>query len=212
MALVTTTVTPEVRVTPFTGLPETVREKSGIARAEVVYSASGLWPATGAGDNRSISFVWTLNPAYGFVLMDYTTTFIHTSNYNSMSAVGAMEIRTSTGPTAAGEETQHYALTSHPARQDPSGNTPVGDISSTYWNAQAPITLGASILIFGMPIKPTALLYPFPGIDEVEVVSMFGEGRTNQPVFAYRMYCRFLQYDVVQGYNYVVQSPIMTRG
>jgi hypothetical protein len=41
MALVTTTVTPEIRITPFTGVSEGVRERSGIARAEVAYTSYG---------------------------------------------------------------------------------------------------------------------------------------------------------------------------
>jgi hypothetical protein len=211
MALVTNTVTPTVRTTPFTGLSETVREASGIARAEEVHSAYGTWPATGAGDERSISFLWSLNPDYGYVLMDFTAAFIHSSNYNSMSAVGAMEIATNTGPGAADTERQHYALTNHPGRSSPSGTTNIGDISETYYNRQAPITGDNSIMIFEMPIKPTGLLYPFPGVDDVSLVAMFGEERTNMPAFAYRMYCRFLQYDITQGYNYVVQSPLLTR-
>ena len=80
MALVTTSVTPEVRLTPFTGLSQTVRERSGIARAEEVHSSYGTWDATGAGDNRGLIFSWDLNPDYGYVLMDLSAAFISLAN------------------------------------------------------------------------------------------------------------------------------------
>jgi hypothetical protein len=160
MALVTTTVTPEVRLTPFTGLSETVRERSGIARAEVVYSALGTWPATAAGDNRSISFAWSLDPDYGYVMMDSNASFIL---YND----GRKKIY--------------------------------------------PITGSNSIMAFTMNVKPSALLYPFPGVNTIDCTAMFGESQTEEASLAYRFYTRFLQYDITQGYHFAVQSPALTR-
>ena len=66
-------------------------------------------------------------------------------------------------------------------------------------------------MVFNMPIKPTALLYPYPGVDNISVVSMFAEQTQQQGAIAYRFYARFLQYDITQGFNYVVQSPRLTR-
>ena len=106
MALVTTTVSPEVRVTPFTGISEVQREQSGIARAEVIYSALGTWPATGVGDNRSISFAWSLDPDYGYVMMDSNASFILYNDFLGIEAAGVMEITTDTGPGAAQKESQ----------------------------------------------------------------------------------------------------------
>ena len=210
MALVTTTVSPEVRITPFTGLSEMQRERSGIARAEVVYSAIGNWPATGAGDYRSIAFSFSLDPDYGYVLMDSSVAFIMYQHYNKMEATGVMEITTDTGPGASQAESQWYTYESSPGRMNSSAGA-IGSINADDYNSNYPITGDNSVEVFTMKTKPTALLYPFPGVSTIDCTSMFGEPDSQEPVQAYRFYTRFLQYDVVQGYNYVVQSPALMR-
>jgi hypothetical protein len=211
MALVTTTVSPEIRITPFTGLSETVRERSGIARAEVVYSAYGTWPATGVGDNRSISFSFSLDKDYGYVLMDASCAFLKYQSNNLMEAVGAMEISTDLGPGASQKESQWYPWKNIASRQDTAGTTAVGDIQASKWNSQNKITGDNTVMIFNLETKPTALLYPFPGVNTIDLVSMFSEGAEQEILQAYRFYMRFLQYDITQGYNYVVNSPFLTR-
>ena len=211
MALVTTTVTPTERITPFTGISEVQRERSGIARAEVVYSAYGLWPATGVGDNRSIAFSLSLNPDYGFVLMESNAAFIVSADDIKMEATGALEITTDLGPGASQKESQWYPYVNNPARQDNAGNTHVGDIDAHDWNTMFPITGSNGIMVFNLQPKPTALLYPFPGVNTIDVTAMFGERPTQEVAAAYRFYMRFLQYDITQGYNYPVQSPALTR-
>ena len=211
MALITTTVTPEVRITPFTGISETLRERSGIARAEVVYSAYGLWPDAGSGNMRSISFNFDLDLSYGYVLMDANTAFIASGAYVSMDAAGVMEIETATGPGGSQLESQWYQYESTASRQDETGNTAIGSVAAHNYNTLYPITGNNGIMAFTMRTKPTALLYPFPGVSAISCASMFGEQDEDLPAVAYRFYCRFLQYDVTQGYNYVVNSPVMTR-
>jgi hypothetical protein len=211
MALVTTTVTPEVRITPFTGVSETIRERSGIARAEVVYSAYGTWPASGAGDNRSISFTWSLDPDYGYVMMDSNAAFIENQSYMDMCATGVMEITTDLGPGASQKESQWYAYENFPGRQNSVGTTGIGSLAANQYNALYPITGTNAIMAFTMVNKPTALLYPFPGVDSIDCTAMWGEQPAAQGAAAYRFYTRFLQYDITQGYNYVVSSPVITR-
>ena len=211
MALVTTTVTPEQRITPFTGISEEIRERSGIARAEVVYSGYGLWPDPGSGNNRSISFNFDLDTAYGYVLMDANAAFIINDSYVSMEAVGVTEIETATGPGASQLESQWYQWESAASRQGTDPTVAIGTIPAWNYNSLYPITGGNAIMPFTMKTKPTALLYPFPGVSTISVTSMFGEQDEDLGAYAYRFYMRFLQYDVVQGYNYVVNSPIITR-
>jgi len=211
MALVTTTVAPEVRLTPFTGLSETVRERSGIARAEVVYSALGTWPATGVGDNRSISFAWSLDPDYGYVMMDSNASFILYNDFLGIEATGVMEITTDTGPAAAQKESQWYQYENFGSRQATAANTAIGDIPADQSNSMYPITGSNSIMAFTMNVKPSALLYPFPGVNTIDCTAMFGESQTEEASLAYRFYTRFLQYDITQGYHYAVQSPALTR-
>jgi hypothetical protein len=211
MALVTTTVTPETRLTPFTGLSQTARERSGIARAEVVYSAYGTWPATGVGDNRSISFLFSLDPDYGYVMMEANAAFIRAGGYVKMEATGVMEVTTDLGPGASQKESQWYPYVNHPSRQEESSATAVGSIPAEEYNVLYPITGENGIMIFNLDPKPSALLYPFPGVNTIDVTSMFAEPALQEVAMAYRFYCRFLQYDVTQGYNYVVNSPFLTR-
>ena len=211
MALVTTTVSPEVRITPFTGLSETFRERSGIARAETVYSSYGTWPATAAGDNRSISFSLSLDPDYGYVMMESSVAFIKYAARNRMDATGAMEVTTDTGPGASQKESQWYPYINHSSRQDHAGITEIGAITAENYNSLYPITGNNSIMLFNLAPKPTALLYPFPGVATIDVTSMFAENDYEQIAIAYRYYTRFLQYDITQGYNYVVNSPRLTR-
>ncbi len=211
MALVVTTVTPEIRITPFTGLSETVRERSGIARAEVVYSAYGTWDATGSGDNRALSFNVSLDPDYGFVMMDANAGFIQADDNNKQEALGMMEITTDLGPGSTQKESQYYPYVNHAARQDGTGTTAVGSITANHWNTQFPVTGSNSVMIYNLDPKPTALLYPFPGVSSIDVTSIFSEDPEQEIAKAYRFYMRFLQYDIVQGYNYVVNSPFLTR-
>lgn len=211
MALVTTTVTPTETIHPFTGISEVQREKSGIARAEVVFSAYGTWPATGASDNRSISFSFSLDNDYGYVLMESSAAFIINLHYPKMEATGAMEVTSSLGPGASDIASQWYPYVNHPSRQSSAGDTAIGSITAASWNSLYPITGSNGIMIFNLDPKPNGLLYPYSQRNTIDVTAMFGEENTDEPAAAYRFFCRFLQYDVVQGYNYVVNSPIMTR-
>jgi hypothetical protein len=211
MAVVATLVTPHQRLTPFTGLPQVARERSGIARAEAVYSSYGTWDSTGAGDSRSINFTFDLDPDYGYVLMDANAAFFQTDSSPGMEAVGFMEIGTDLGPGATEKERQYYQYNSEPSRQSYAGVTPIGDIPAYLYNVQYPCVTSTGGILFGMPIKPTGLLYPFPGVSSIEVSNVFSEAEVQQPAYAYRFFCRFLQYDITQGYHYAVQSPSLTR-
>lgn len=210
MALVTTTVTPEVRITPFTGLSQMQRERSGIARAEVVHSAYGIWPATGAGDTRSISFLFSLDPDYGFVMMEASCAFIASADEIKMEAAGVVEVTTDLGPGASQKESQWYPYVNHAARADASGSA-IGDIASPAYNTLFSITGNNGIMVFNLETTPTGLLYPFPGVNTIDITSMFAERAVQEAAVAYRFFMRFLQYDITQGYNYVVNSPLMTR-
>jgi hypothetical protein len=207
MAVETTTVSPTVRTTPFTGLSEIQRERSGIARAEVVYSADGLWPASGAGDSRGLIFSWDLDPDFGHVLMDCSAVFIISSAMLKMEGTAWMEIETK---TQSDSERQYYPLVNHASRMNADGNI-IGDIPASDFNTLYPSGTDVGTMAFNMPIKPTGLLWPFPGVGRISCATVFGEAVLTEPAYAYRYFARFLQYDITQGYNYVVNSPIMTR-
>jgi hypothetical protein len=208
MALVTTTVTPTVRLTPFTGVSETVRERSGIARAEEIHTADGIWPATGTGDTRGLIVTWDLNKDYGYVLMDCSACFIMSGNYVAMEATGWMEIETQTGTDL---ERQYYPLVNYPSRGGTVGTTAIGSLTAENYNTLYPSGTDVGSMAFSMPVTPTGLLWPFPAVGRISCAAVFGEQVENEPALAYRFYCRFLQYDITQGYNYVINSPRLTR-
>ena len=210
MATVTTTVTPTVRLSPFTGISQVIRETSGIARAEEVHSAYGTIDAAGAGDNRGLIFQWDLDPDYGYILMDCSAAFVSTG-YITFEATGILQIGTDLGPGASQKERQYYQLVSHSGRQDNSGTTAIGSIAASNYNTLIPAGTGSGVMAYNLVDRPTGLLYPFPGVSQIECAALFGDQVDNEPSLAYRFYARFLQYDITQGYNYVVNSPVMTR-
>jgi hypothetical protein len=210
MAVETTTVTPVPRITPFTGISEIQRESSGIARAEVVYTATGQWDAPGAGNNgRGLIFSWDLDRDYGYVLMDCSCLILIAGNYIDMEATSWMEISQEL-PNST-DEKQYYQLESLPSRQNADVTTAIGDIPADNYNTLLPSGTDVGSMAFNMKYKPTGLLYPFPGVSAISCATVFGEQGTNGNQYSYRYYCRFLQYDIAQGYNYVVSSPVMTR-
>jgi len=143
--------------------------------------------------------------------MDCSCAFISDGANNSMEAVGFMEIGTNLGPGGTQKERQYYQLVNYPGRQDSTGTTAVGSMSAHLWNTMRPAGTDVGVMVFNMIDKPTALLYPFPGVSSIEIATVFGEEREDQASMGYRFYARFLQYDVTQGYNYVVNSPALTR-
>ncbi len=87
----------------------------------------------------------------------------------------------------------------------------MGSITAANYNTLYPSGTNTGTLAFSMPVTPTGLLWPFPGVGRISCATVFGEQVQEQPDYAYRYYCRFLQYDITQGYNWVVNSPRLTR-
>ena len=73
-------------------------------------------------------------------------------------------------------------------------------------------------MTYQLETKPTALIYPFSSNSYTTAAnpgSIFnlqvGEKLADGPAYQVNTYIRFLQYDIDQSYNYVVQSPQLTR-
>ena len=209
MAVVTTTVNPVPRITPFTGLSTTLRERSGIARAEVVYTATGQWESPGSGNQRGLIFSWTLDRDYGYVLMDCNAVLLVSGDYIDAEATAWMEIEQELpGGT---DEKQYYQLEALPSRQQDNSSAAISLVTAENWNSLYPSGTDVGSMAFNIKYKPTGLIYPFPGVSSMSCATVFGEQLANGAQYTYRYYCRFLQYDITQGYNYVVNSPLMTR-
>lgn len=210
MATILTSVTPSQRYTPFTGLDEQSRAASGIARAEDVRRASGSWNNAGIGNDRVIQFLTALDPDYGYIVMDCFAKFYRTGQLY-MEAAANFQIQTTPGhPDNEIIETQ---LISSASRQD-LNNTNIGDIPANLYNSFSPqdAASNASMTFRLAEPKPTMLIFPFAKTSyPPSILVTFGENVPAIGAYSYYFYLRLLQYDISQGYNYVIQTPQLTR-
>ena len=216
MATIHTVINPIPRLTSFTGGTDAQRLAQGAARGEVRYQSAiaSSWPATGVGDNRSLSFSMELDPDYAWVMTDCSCSFIALStNVMKMEAIGFIEVKI---PTKGIDQYIYTQMVSEPSRQDILGNSPIGSISAHSYNNQYPIidVAAPSAMVFQSysDSLPTYMLYPFDNTnDTVDVNVVFSEGATQEIAMTPRFSARFLQYDIDQAYDWRVQSPTLTR-
>ena len=214
MATIVSFINPEERYNPFTGIPELERQKSGIPRAEVIYSKrDATWSSAGAGNSRqlvaSVSLDTTSN--FGYVLMDCFAV-LRDDFPLRVSAVAQVNIYPG-GDYFNGDRIP-TTLRSDPDCADVGAVTPIGDMPYLDYNSAFTDTSGNQFsMVFRLvEPKPTGIIYPYenPGSSSlVEVV--FGEQFQNAPACNYDFYMRFLQFDVSQSYNYVVNTPQLMR-
>lgn len=214
MAIVHTVLNPLPRHTPFTGGTDEDRLLRGAARGVTSYfeSTASNWPATGAGDERSLSLSISLDRDYAYVMTDCSASFIklHDSTIK-MGASAFMEISI---PVPGGRDYAYAPMVSYPDRQDTSGTTAIGSISANHYNAQWPIIDVAtpSIMVFQAEDIPKYMLYPFDQTNNtVNINCVFSEGVQQQSALTCRFAARFVQYDISQAYDWRVQSPTLTR-
>ena len=211
MATILTSVTPTQRYTPFTGLTELERAQSGIARAEDVRRASGSWSAPGTGNNRVLNFNHTLDPDYGYVVMDC---FAKLYGAGLINAEATANVQIQTTPGHADNEIIETQLISSGGRQNASGNTAIGSIPANDYNSFRPLdaTNAASLTYRLAEPKPTMLIFPFAKTGYPPTITVtFSEQLEDHIAYNYYFYLRLLQYDISQGYNYVNQTPQLTR-
>ena len=216
MALITTTGSLIQQYNAFTGLSAQERSQSGIARAEVVYyNVNDSWPSPGSGNNRVYQTgQLSLPKDFGYVLTDVHVKvqrngFVVASNANSVMSLfpgGSL------GPQI------NLNVPSEPDRQDVNANTAIGSIEAREYNSTYPFGSDDGVIVYNLVNKPTALLYPFGSNaytsspnPATEFNWQVGEQINNQADYDVTVYIRFLQYDIDQSYNYVIQSPQLTR-
>ena len=216
MAVITTTATLIRQYNAFTGLSAVQRSQSGIARAEVVYyNVNDSWPAPGAGNNRVYQTgILDLPKDFGYVLTD---AFCRIQSADEISAGASSVLRLFPGGNLGPQI--NCTLTSDPDRQNAAGNTDIGGIGAATYNSIRPIDSSSdSVLVHTLREKPTSLLYPF-GAQSYTTASnpatswewIIGEQLAAGVDYDVSCYFRFLQYDIDQSYNYVIQSPQLTR-
>lgn len=217
MALVTTTGSLLRQYNAFTGLSALERSQSGIARAEVVYyNVNDDWPATGAGDNRVYQTGQIDLPKdFGYVLTDARILLTSANDALRQEAVAQYQLFPGgvLGPQING------MLESSPGRMNQLGSTAIGDIPAELYNVMYPSIQGEKgAIVYELKNKPTAVLYPFSSQSYTTAANpatvfnfAISEQRTNIGACDVSVYIRFLQYDIDQSYNYVIQSPQLTR-
>ena len=217
MATITTTASLIRQYNAFTGLSALERSQSGVARAEVVYyNVNDSWGAPGAGNDRIYQSGNTDLPKdFGYVLTDV---FIEvTADTTIMRAEAAGSIRLYPGGILGPQI--NVPIVNAASRQDPAGGTAIGSIQAQQYNSVYPSNSGAKAsMIFRMDSKPTPIIYPFnsnsytssPNPASVFNVAL-SEAFQNGDAYEVSAYLRFLQYDIDQSFNYVIQSPQLTR-
>ena len=215
MALITTSASLIRQYNPFTGLSAIERSQSGVARAELIYYGDTDWDGPGAGNNRLWQVPQTTLPEdFGYVLTDAFIS-ITTDSDAAVFAEAVGQVRLFPGGVLGPEI--DLTLVSHPSRQDVNGGTAIGSIPARLYNGQYPSVRGLkSVIQYELSKDFKGIIYPFNGntySDEpkstfdVALAEEYADG----PNYTVRSYIRFLQYDIDQSYNYVIQSPQLTR-
>ena len=218
MGLQTTTGSLIRQYNAYTGLSALERSQSGIARAELVYyNVNDDWPAPGSGNNRVYQTGdISLPKDFGYVITDAFMQ-VTVNDTNTLYAEAIAHLRISPGGVLGPQI--NTTLTSNASRQAPAGTTAIGDLPAFDYNANFPFSSGDAEITYILRDKPTALIYPFSAQSYTTApnpASIFnlqvGEAITGS-TSAYKVntYIRFLQYDIDQSYNYVIQSPQLTR-
>ena len=215
MALITTSASLLKLYTPFTGLSAIERSQSGVARAELIYYGDTDWDNPGAGNERLFQIPQTTLPEdFGYVLTDVFIS-VTTDARDEIYTEAAGQFRLYPGGIFGPEI--NLTLTSHPSRQDNTGTTAIGNISASNYNYMFPSLRGEkSVINYELARDFKGVIYPFNGgTYSSDAKSTFdagiGENKTAGPNYTVRSYVRFLQYDIDQSYNYVIQSPQLTR-
>ena len=217
MAVIATTASLIRQYNAFTGLSATERSQSGIARAEIVYyNVNDNWPSPGAGNNRiyqtgSIDlpkdFGYVLTDAFCRIQSNGARIFTNASSLLRIFPGGIL------GPQI------NLTLTSDGDRQNSAGSTALGSIEVDKFNAIRPIDTGNdAAMVHYLREKPTSIIYPFGSSTYTSTPNpasqwewVIGEQFDNGLGLDISVYFRFLQYDIDQSYNYVIQSPQLTR-
>ena len=218
MALVSTTITPAVWYQPFVGPSQLVRQQSGVARAELVYYINGgSWPAPGANNDKQLDIDITLPKSYGYVLTDMTAQITNSVGFVSAQNNALVQVLPDDAATGPGSFWTYLQapVFNPPAAYSSFGNTALSTLNqyvdSMMLVKDSPDTsLGKKV--YNLNDKPTYLIYPWKNVQETSsITASFFDALDNSAAYTIQYQARFLQFDVQQGYDYVLQSPILTR-
>lgn len=218
MALTTTTGNYIRQYNAFTGLSAEQRSQSGIARAEIVYyNVNDDWPTTGANYNRLYQTGQIELPKdFGYVLTDACVR-VDANGVDKLYTEMNSQLRIYPGGILGPQITLN--LPAYTSKQDDQGNTAVGSIQAGPYNTNFPTLSGRGSIVYSLEKKPTSIIYPFQAnayTSDPNPASLWEWGVGEQikgvsTAYDVTSYFRFLQYDIDQSFNYVIQSPQLTR-
>lgn len=218
MALITTNISPAIWYQPFTGPSAIERSKSGAARAELVYYVNGgAWPAAGVGNDKELDLTITLPKSYGYVLTDMSAQLTNDDGY--VFAQNNALVRVQPDDSATGPGSHWTVLEAPPLNPPASYGVDNADTNQTridMRNAQMIVKDAADTLftkkIYNIKQKPTFLIYPWKNTQDTSSTTIsFFDNEDNSPAYTLQFQARFLQFDVNQGYDYILQSPVLVR-
>jgi len=218
MALAITTITPALWYQPFVGPSQLVRQQSGVARAELVYYINGgSWPASGANNDKQLDITITLPKSYGYVLTDMTAQITNSVGFVSAQNNALVQVLPDDAASGPGSFWTYLQapVANVPAAYSYFGNTALSTytdyVDSMMLVKDSPDT-ELSKKVYNLNDKPTFLIYPWKNVQETSsVTSSFFDALDNSAAYTVQYQARFLQFDVQQGYDYVLQSPVLTR-
>ena len=217
MALTITTITPALWYQPFVGPSQLVRQQSGVARAELVYYINGgSWPASGADNDKQLDITITLPKSYGYVLTDMTAQVTNDSSHVYAQNNALVQVLPDDAATGPGS---FWTYLQAPPYNVPAAYGNGGSSSASVlelYNAEMIVKDNPDTLltkkVYNLASKPTFLIYPWKNVQETSsVTSSFFDNQDNSGAYTIQFQARFLQFDVQQGYDYVLQSPVLTR-
>ena len=217
MALIATTGSLIRQYNAFTGLSALERSQSGIARAEVVYyNVNDSWGAPGAGNNRYYQTGQISLPKdFGYVLTD---AFVEVASPGQVVVETEAAASLTIYPGGVLGPQIKTTLHSDASRQTSNAATQIGSIEARRYNSIYPDGGDKATITYLLTDKPTALIYPFGSQAYTTTPNpaslwefQIGEDHQNGSAYQITAYFRFLQYDIDQSYNYVLQSPQLTR-
>lgn len=217
MALAITNITPALWYQPFTGPSAIERSRSGAARAELVYYVNGgSWPASGAGNDKELDLTITLPKSYGYVLTDMSAQLTNDSGFVSAQNNALVQVQPDDAATGPGSHwTVLEANYNVPAAYGVVGGSSLSTTLQLYDSnmvvKDSPDTVLAK-KIYNIKQKPTFLIYPWKNTSDTSSTSIsFFDNVDDSPAYTLQFQARFLQFDVNQGYDYILQSPVLVR-
>lgn len=191
MATVTTTITPSSSLFPFTGYEDAKAVGTPLARANLFFSArDSSVAATGVGDNQRLIIQMDLPRNFAYVLVDYNLA-IKAAAGNTYNMPLRAELVAFDAVTAGNRSFDAGIGLNSPG---------VGNVGSNQ-----------EMATYGQTVPWSGVLFQNIPTETVRVQADMFNTTANDGAYTVDVVARFLQFDIEQINNLVVNSAIPTR-